>query len=130
MTDHDIAVLAVVLNAVGAAITIFASTVAYTQYRRATKQLLKLRYADFQTSYRANQPGMNQMGERVFSVDLLSYGAAIWDLEVKFEFIIPATFDKHGKQLTPLTRNYHQFEPAAATIINPLNTGQARKFEF
>jgi hypothetical protein len=71
--------------------------------------------------------GKPAMPTRHFTVDVLSYGAAIWDVEAQIEIFVPATKRNLAKGFSGTL--ILGLKPVGK-YINPLNSGQGMIFEM
>jgi hypothetical protein len=119
MSDHALAIWALVLTIVNAAVVLL-------QYIRTATRRVKIRYiqASSQFSIYDAQAGRPD-GDTIFEVDVLSVGAAIWDMKVRTEAFLPAVFE-NGKP--PRAGTHWNLSLSPVKEINPLNSGQAMKF--
>jgi hypothetical protein len=114
---------ATTLAVIALAVTTVNASVAITNFLLTRIRLPRLRYVG--CSY--VNVGRSSQGEHTLTVDILNYGAAIWEMEVWIEIFVPLWAKNVDKNVAGIHRI--QLHPVGKQI-NPLNGGQAMEFNL
>ena len=112
---------AIVISVIALCVTVVNASAAIANFMLSRFRLLKVREITCVHHNPVNAPP-----DAILSVDVLSFGAAIWDVEAWVEILVPETpASKDNK-----TAGWYKFQllPANGQYLNPLNSGQGMVF--
>lgn len=117
------AILSITISVIALIVSILNATTGISNFILSRFRLLGVRQLECWGTQRGNPPKYTHR----FVVDMVSYGAAIWDIEAQIEIMVPVT---DGNIRRGFAGRFILGLKPVGKYINPLNAGQGMEFEM